>query len=85
MLAECNKDVSSFENNSKLQSYCTIPTRCFKEKEIESQYLEVVGTIFISSNYRKCKLICTFGNSDVQRVPTTVIRFERKFLIEIDY
>ena len=30
---------------------------------VKSRYLEVDGTIFTSSNYPKCKLICTSGNS----------------------
>ena len=28
---------------------------------VNSRYIEVVGTIFTSSNYPKCKLICTSG------------------------
>ena len=32
---------------------------------VKSRYLEVMGTLFISWNYPKCKLICTSGNSDL--------------------
>ena len=33
---------------------------------VKSRYLEVVGTFFISSNYQKCKSICTLGNLDLK-------------------
>ena len=36
-----------------------------KRDTVESWYLEVDGTFFTSSNYPKCKLICTSGNLDL--------------------
>ena len=55
---------------------------------VESRYLEVDGTIFTSSTYPKCKLICTSGNLDLLKSSKRQILVgesnQNVFLIQID-